>query len=105
MKHFLIKYRLKSGLEEQRHQEIVAFISALDADPAVRGKVSYLCMNVRGGSDYYHLATAADEEAVKALQSREFFSRYTEQTDRAADGEVEVLPLDIIAETSAAPRR
>ena len=54
----------------------------------------------RGGSDYYHLATAADDDAVKLLQAREFFLRYTEETKRAAGGEVEVLPLEIVAETA-----
>jgi len=101
MKHFLIKYRLKNGSEEQWHQDIVRFISALDNDPALRGKISYRCMKRRGGSDYYHLAVAADDHAIQALQSREFFSRYTEQTKLAAGGEVEVLPLEIVAETRA----
>jgi len=59
MKQFLIKYRLKNGSEERWHQDIVRFISALDNDPALRGKISYRCMKSRGGSDYYHLATAA----------------------------------------------
>ena len=99
MKHFLIRYRRKDGSEEQWHQDIVRFISALDNDPALRGKISYRCMKGRGGSDYYHLAAAADDDAIKALQSREFFSRYTEQTKLAAGGEVEVLPLEVIAET------
>lgn len=100
VKHFLITYRLKDGLEDQRHQEIVAFIAALDADPELRGKISYRCMKRAGASDYYHLASAVDEAAVKALQSRDFFSRYTEQTDRSAEGEVDVSPLEMIAETS-----
>jgi hypothetical protein len=101
MKHFLITYRLKDGAQEQRHRDIATFIAALDADPALRGKISYLCMKARDGADYYHLATAADDDAVKALQSSEFFTRYTEQTDLAADGEVEVRPLELIAETAA----
>jgi hypothetical protein len=99
MKYFLIKYRLKSGPEEQWHQDIARFISALDNDPDLSGKISYRCMKDRGGSDYFHLAAAADDQAVKMLQSREFFTRYTEQTKLAAGGEVEVLPLEIIAET------
>jgi len=99
MKHFLIKYRLKNGSPEQWHQDIARFISALDDDPALRGRISYRCMKGRGGSDYYHLAAAADDDAVKALQSREFFSTYTERTKHVAGGEVEVLPLEIIAET------
>ena len=102
MKHFLIKYRFTDGSEEQWHQDIVRFIAALDEDPTLRGKISYRCMKHRGGSDYYHVAAAVDEQAIKALQSRGFFSRYTEQTKLAAGGEVEVLPLAIIAETKQA---
>jgi hypothetical protein len=103
MKHFLIKYRLKNGSEEPWHQDIVRFIAALDDDPALQGKISYRCMKGRGGSDYYHLAAAADDHAIQALQSREFFARYTEQTKLVAGGEVEVLPLEIIAETKHRP--
>jgi quinol monooxygenase YgiN len=99
MKQFLIKYRLEEGSEELRRQQIDAFIAALNGDAALKGKISYRCMRVRGEPDYYHLAEAADDDAVKALQSREFFSRYTDQTDVAAGGKVEVLPLEVIAET------
>jgi hypothetical protein len=102
VKYFMIKYRLKSGSEQQWHQDIAAFISALNSDPALSG-ISYRCMKVRGGTDYYHLAAAADDDAVKTLQSREFFRHYTEQTKRTGGGEVEVLPLDIIAETRKPP--
>jgi hypothetical protein len=99
MKQFLIKYRFKDGSEEEWHRDIGRFIAALDNDPDLRGKISYRCMKARGGSDYYHLAEVSDDAAVKALQSREFFSRYTAQTKRAGGGEVEVLPLEILAET------
>ena len=99
MKYFLIKYRLQNGSQDAWHHDIAEFISALDGDPALQGKISYRCMKGRDGSDYYHLAAAADEQAIKALQAREFFSRYTEKTKLAAGGAVEVLPLEIIAET------
>jgi len=99
MKYFLIRYRLKDGLDEQRRREMLSFISALNDEPALSGRISYRCMKTREGPDYYHLAAAADDQTVQDLQSREFFTRYTEQTDLAADGEVEVLPLEIIAET------
>ena len=99
MKHFLIKYRFKNGSKEEWHQEIARFISALDNSPALKGKISYRCMKSREGSDYYHFAGAADDQAIKALQAQAFFSHYTEKTKLAAGGEVEVLPLEIIAET------
>jgi len=99
MKHFMIKYQFANGTPEEWHREIGRFISALDNDPELKGRIIYRCMKNRDDSSYCHLAAAADEQAIKALQSREFFSRYTEQTKRAAGGEVEVLPLEIIAET------
>lgn len=101
MKHFLIKYTRTSGSEQAWHQDIAAFISALDGDPDLKGKISYCCMKVKDDLSYYHLAAAADEQAIKALQQREFFKRYTEQTRQVAGGEVSVSPLEIIAETAA----
>ena len=100
MKHFLIKYTLTSGSEAAWHQDIAAFIAAVDNDPDLRGKISYRCMKVRDDCHYYHLAAAVDEQAIKALQQREFFKRYTEKTRLIAGGEVSVSPLEIIAETA-----
>ena len=99
MKHFMIKYRFKSGSEADWHKDIAGFIAALDADPDLKGKITYRCTKVRGTSDYYHFAATADEQATKTLQSRAFFPAYTAKTKLVAGGEVEVLPLEIIAET------
>ncbi len=103
MKQFLIKYRLQNATPEAWHQDVADFIAAIDSDPALRGKITYRCMKNRDGSDYYHLATAADDAAVKALQQSGFFSRYTEKTRQAAGGLVDVLPLEIVAETKWTP--
>jgi hypothetical protein len=103
MKHFLIKYTRTSGSEAVWHQDIAAFISALDNDPDLRGKITYRCMKVRDDCNYYHLAAAVDEQAIKALQQREFFKRYTEKTGLVAGGKVSVSPLEIIAETAPRP--
>lgn len=99
MKYFMIKYRFTTGTREDWHGEIKRFIAALNADPALAGKITYRCMRRRDGDDYYHIAGTADDQATKTLQSRSFFPAYTEATKHAAGGEVEVLPLDIIAET------
>ncbi len=84
MKHFLIRYRRTNGTAEEWHRDIAGFIAALDNDPELRGRILYRCMKSREGSDYYHLAAAADEQAIKALQSRDFFKRYTEKTKLVA---------------------
>ena len=101
MKHFMIKYQFASGTPEEWHREIARFIAALDGDAELRGKIVYRCMKNRDDSSYFHLASAADEQAVKALQQRDFFKHYTEKTrEVAAGGEVVVTPIELIDETA-----
>jgi hypothetical protein len=99
MKYFLIKYRRQNGTADTWHRDVKEFISMLDSDPALAGKISYRCMKSRDGSDYYHLAAAADEQAISALNRNPFFSHYTQKTKEVAGGTVEVVPLEVIAET------
>ncbi len=56
MKHFMITYRFANGTTEAWHREIQKFISALDNDPELKGKISYRCMKNRDDSGYMHLA-------------------------------------------------
>ena len=100
MKHFLIKYRLTNATPEAWHRDVADFIAAIDSDPALKGKISYRCMKSRDGADYYHLASATDDQAIKALQQSAFFSRYSEKTRHVAGGTVDVMPLEIVAETA-----
>ena len=58
-------------------------------------------MKLRGAPDYIHLAAAADEQAVKTLQGKEFFKRYTEKTREVSGGGVTVTPIEIIAATAS----
>ncbi len=99
MKHFLIKYRFQAGTEEQWRDNIVRFVAALNSDPELAGKISYRSMRNAKGADCYHLATVADDSVNKLLQSREFFARFSAGVKSAAGGEVEVVPLEIVAET------
>jgi hypothetical protein len=98
---FLIRYRLQNASPEAWHRDVTAFIAGLDGDPALRGKISYRCMKIRDSADYLHLATAVDDEAIKALQQSPFFSNYAEKTRKVAAGTVDVLPLEIVAETKS----
>ena len=100
MNYFLIQYRFKEGSQEQWHAEIAQFIGALDSDPELKGKIGYRVMKNRDDAGYTHLAAAADEQAVKTLQGRDFFKHYTEKTRQVAGGEVVVTPIELIAETA-----
>ncbi len=99
MKHFMIKYRFTTGTKEDWHRAVENFIAAINADPDIAGHISYRCMKRRDGDDYYHLAATDSDQATKALQSKTFFRPYTEATERVGGGHVEVVPLEIIAET------
>jgi hypothetical protein len=87
MKHFMIKYQFANGTPEAWHQEVARFISALDNDPDLKGRILYRVMKNRDDSSYFHLAAAVDETAVKTLQ--------------VAGGEVVVTPIELIGETAA----
>ena len=101
MKHFMIKYQFANGTTEAWHQEVGRFIAALDSDPELRGKIKYRVMKNRDDASYFHLAAAADDAAVKTLQSRDFFKAYQAKTrEVAANGNVTVTPVDVIAATA-----
>jgi hypothetical protein len=103
MKHFMIKYRFANGTTEEWHREIARFIAALDNDPELKGRIIYRCLRNRDDANYFHLASAADDAAVKTLQQRDFFKHYTEKTRQVAEGgNVVVTPIEWIAETAAA---
>jgi hypothetical protein len=103
MKYFMIKYTRGGTSEEAWHRDIAAFITALDNDPDLKGRIIYRCMKARDNLDYYHLAAAVDEQAINTLQQRVFFKQYTEKTRSVAGGEVSVVPLELIAETAKIP--
>jgi hypothetical protein len=102
MKQFLIRYKLTNGTPDSWHQDIGKFISDLNNDPELKGRIGYRVMKNRDGSDYYHIASPADDDAVKTLQGRDFFKSYNEKTRAVAGGEVVVSPLELIAETPRA---
>ena len=99
MKYFMLKYRFQEGSREDWHGEIAKFIAALNADPAVAGKITYRCVRRRDSDEYFHFAGAEDDQAIKALNSRPFFAPYQEATRRVSGGSIEVFPLEIIAAT------
>jgi len=100
MKQFMIRYRRANADAETWHRDIATFISAIDSDPELRGRIGYRVMRLGGGDDYLHIATPTDDQAVKTLQSRDFFKRYNERTRAvAADGKVDVTGLELIGET------
>ena len=101
MKYNMIRYQFANGTPEDWHREVARFIAALDGDPELKGKIGYRVMKNRDDNSYFHLAAAADEQAVKTLQSRDFFKHYTERTRQVAGGEVTVTPIELIGETAA----
>jgi len=100
MKHFMIRYELKSGVTEAWHQEIARFIKAIDSDPELTGRIGYRVLKNRDDGHYFHLASVADEDAQKALQSRDFFKAYSARTRDISGGEVTATPIEWIDQTA-----
>ncbi|HVG50212.1 MAG TPA: hypothetical protein VM867_01110 [Xanthobacteraceae bacterium] len=98
MKHFLIRYQRRNATPEVWHKDIAEFVTALDADAELSGKISYRSMKT-GDDQYLHVATVRDDDAQKILQQRDFFKRFAELTRRAGGGEVDVSPIEIVGET------
>ncbi len=100
-KRFLIRYTfsLDDDAVADWDVHVATFISEIENDPALCGRLSYRCLKVRDSHDSLHLAEAADDEAINTLQGRESFKRYPAQTKRVSGGSVEVSPLETIAET------
>ncbi len=69
MKHFMITYRFANGTTEAWHREIQKFISALDNDPELKGKISYRCMKNRDDSGYMHLAGRPSRPCRRGISS------------------------------------
>ena len=84
MKQFLIRYRRGGTDAETWHRDVAAFIAALDGDAELSGKISYRCMRIADSDDYLHIATPADEAAIKTLQSRDYPS--ATRTDASGRG-------------------
>jgi hypothetical protein len=96
----MIRYEFANGPEEEWRREIARFIAELDNDPIIAGRIAYRVTKARNGNTYTHLAAATDDDAVKALQASAFFKKYQESTRRVAkDGKVEVVGIDLVAET------
>ena len=74
MKHFMIKYRFKSGSPEEWRGHIAQFISNLNSDPDLKGKISYRCMKERDGAEYYHLARPPTTSRRQLCRARNFSS-------------------------------
>ena len=100
VKYNLIKYHFTNGSEDDWRREVEQFVKALNDDSGLRGKIAYRAMRTPEG-DYYHIAASVDDSATKELVHRDFFEAYTQKVEHASAGGVEVLPLEIIAETES----
>ena len=99
MKYFLITYTFQEGSEEAWQTQIESFISNLKNDEEVGNKVTYRCLKSLKSSEYFHLATVADDATAEQLGKKEFFQKYTEQIELVSKGSVKVTPLALLCET------
>ncbi len=97
----MIRYRFQNGSKEQWHDDVARFSQSIESDPELRGKITYRAMKAEG-DDYYHFATAVNQAAADLLCDRDYFDRYTSRTGEVSCGTVEVIPLEVVAQTTLA---
>ena len=69
MKRFLITYTYGEGAESVAawHARVREFVSAVENDAALGGRIAYRCLKVRDRPVYYHIAEAETDQAIQAL--------------------------------------
>ena len=100
MKHFLIKYRFKDGSRGgvARADRAVHRRRRGRRDPERPDRLSLHESRQRVRRVLPPRRHRRTTKLRKALQSRDFFKAYTDETKRVSGGTLEVLPLAIIAE-------
>lgn len=99
MPQSIITYAFKSGSRDEWHRRIAKMVAEMNSDPDLAGRIAYRVLKERNGERYWHVASAADEAALKALQGKDFFRSYQAATREASAGTVEVIGTETIAET------
>ena len=100
MPQSIIAYTFKTGSRDEWHRRIAAMVAEMDADPDLKGRIAYRVLKERNGDRYWHIASATDDAALKALQGKAFFRAYQAATREASGGSVEVIGTEAVAETA-----
>jgi quinol monooxygenase YgiN len=100
MPQSIIAYTFKTGSEEAWRRRIATMIGEMNADPDLTGRIAYRVLKERNGQRYWHVASAVDDDALKALQGKDYFRSYQAATREAAAGTLEVIGTETVAETT-----
>ncbi|HVY20583.1 MAG TPA: hypothetical protein VHA70_10965 [Bauldia sp.] len=99
MPQSIIVYTFKTGPRDEWRRQITAMVAEMNGDPDLKGRISYRVLKERNGDRYWHVASAVDDAALKALQSKDYFRRYQAATREISGGTVEVIGTETMAET------
>jgi hypothetical protein len=91
----IIKYRHTTGTTEDWHREIASFITRLTASGA-QGRSAIAA----GAATARTTIISRCSTTRRIALARDFFKHYTEATRLVSGGSVEVVPLEMIAETA-----
>jgi hypothetical protein len=99
MPQSIIVYTLKNGAREDWHRQVEAMVTRMNADPDLKGRIAYRVLRQRNGDRYWHVASAIDEAALKALQGKDYFRSYQASTREVSGGTIDVVGTETVAET------
>jgi hypothetical protein len=99
MPQSIITYTFTTGARDDWHRQIAALVAAMNTDPDLKGRIAYRVLKERNGDRYWHIASAVDDAALKALQDKDYFRRYQAANRRIGGNSHQVVGTETIAET------
>jgi len=96
----LIQYDY-DGDESAWQTAVEGFVTAIDADPDLRGKFSYRVNTAADGVGRVHVGRWDKEETLAHLQAQDFFKQFAAKVGEFAGGSPNVTRLRQAAGTTA----
>ena len=98
MEGIIVRYRY-DGDEAIWRSTIDAFIDAINADEAVKGRFKYFVTIAKDGVGRTHVGRWDSDEVLNTVQSREYFKQFSEAVQGYAGDTLEPGRMSVVAST------
>lgn len=94
----VVRYRY-DGDDAAWRGVVTTFVDAIGADDVVRGRFRYTVTTARDGVTRMHIGRWDSDEALKTVQSRDYFRAFSEAIQHFAGDTLESARIDVAAAT------
>ena len=98
MNGIVVRYEY-AGDEGKWRAAMGAFVAAVAADDAVRGRFRYAITRQRGGAVRTHMGRWDSEETLRTVQSRDYFKTFAAAVQEFGGASVTTTPMEVVEST------